>query len=91
MKSQQQDKVYCSGGFIEKYCTEKAVETILSSSTLESLSDLAAVILSRSQCKRGNLDYAREILSSYLAKAGHSTLVEVELAKVEAVIRKKRH
>lgn len=65
-----------------RYYSDRAMESVIASSRYENVSELAAIILSRTQLKRGEPEMALEILRSYASQHGETKNVSEEISRI---------
>jgi hypothetical protein len=65
-----------------KYYSENSAESLVSKAGGKNVPELAAIILSRTQLKRGQPELALELLQSYIAKYGETLRIKEEIARV---------
>ena len=65
-----------------KYYSENSMEAVVSHAGYTNVPEMAAIILSRTQLKRGQPDLALELLQSFIASNGETVKIKEEIARV---------
>ncbi len=69
-----------------RYYSDNAIESIVAESGCSDVPELAAIILSRTQLKRGHPELALELLQSFVAQYGESVRIKEEIARVVSAL-----
>jgi hypothetical protein len=65
-----------------KYYSDNSTESLISQAGCKNVPELAAIILSRTQLKRGQPELALELLQSFVAQYGETMRIKEEIARV---------
>jgi len=71
-----------------KYVAKSFVDSTVSMSDFDNMSELAAIILSRAQLRKGQPQLALDLLVKHADQHGESTAIAEEIAKVEGALLK---
>jgi hypothetical protein len=74
-----------------KYIAPSFINSTICMSECENMSELAAVILSRTQLKKGNPELALLMLTKFIAQHGESKIILAEVSKIESSLSKDQY